>query len=209
MFENIRNIYCVGRNYKAHAEEMGNDLPLEPMIFTKPTHALIVMDDGLIELPGSKGSVHYEAELVVHIGRNWELGLQADELVDKMAFGIDFTLRDVQASVIAQGMPWLPSKGFIHSGAVGPWLDFPGIEALNKQDFTLTKNGEEVQRGNTSMMIFGLQQIIDYCAANYGLGKGDIIFTGTPEGIGPVQHKDRLMLHWGDDSVGACVIGLE
>lgn len=103
MYESIRNIYCVGRNYGLHAAELGNDIPEEPMIFTKPTHALTPMNGSVIELPGDRGEVHYEAELVPHIGRKYEQGLTVDQLVDRMALGIDFTLRDVQTIIKKRG----------------------------------------------------------------------------------------------------------
>lgn len=208
MLHTIRNVYCVGRNYKAHAEELGNALPKEPMVFTKPTHALVPMDGSVIVLPGDRGEVHYEAELVVHIGRGYEPGLSADELIDRMAFGIDFTLRDVQSTIKGKGLPWLPAKGFLNSAPLGGWLDFPGTEALPQKDFILRKNGVVAQKGNVSRMIFDLKTVIDYCAAHYGLGQGDIIFTGTPEGVGPVGDHDRLELLWGDMPVGACTVKL-
>ncbi|MDF2922878.1 MAG: fumarylacetoacetate hydrolase [Paenibacillaceae bacterium] len=208
MFDTVRNVYCVGRNYKAHAEELGNELPKEPLLFTKPTHALVPMDGRTVRLPGSQGAVHYEAELVIHIGRAYEAGLSADQLVDKMALGIDFTLRDVQSVIKDKGLPWLPAKGFLHSAPLGGWLEFPGSGGLTGRDFTLSKNGREVQRGNASRMIFDIQTIIDYCARHYGLGAGDVIFTGTPEGVGPVSTGDYFELHWGDEPAGTCVLEL-
>lgn len=209
MRESIRNIYCVGRNYKAHAEELGNELPKEPMLFTKPTHALAPMDGSTVELPGSRGEVHYEAELVVHIARDYTPGARADELIDKMAFGLDLTLRDVQSVIKSKGTPWLPAKGFLQSAPLGGWIPFPGTASLAEKDFTLRKNGAEVQRGNVSRMIFDIQTVVDYCAAHYGLGAGDIIFTGTPEGVGPVRDGDRFELAWGSEPAGSCVIRLK
>jgi fumarylpyruvate hydrolase len=209
MFESIRNVYCVGRNYKAHAEELGNELPKEPMLFTKPTHALIPMDGGIVELPGNMGEVHYEAELVIHIGRDYTEGALADELIDRMAFGIDFTLRDVQSAIKSKGLPWLPAKGFKRAAPIGGWLPYPGAEALNQKDFTLVKNGSVVQRGNVSRMIFDIQTIVGYCAKHYGLGTGDVIFTGTPEGVGPVADGDRFELFWDGEQAGACSIQLK
>lgn len=99
MLTNIRNVYCVGRNYKLHAEELGNAVPEEPMIFMKPSHAVVPLNGETLELPASKGEVHYEAELVVQIGRSYEPGMAVDELVEAYAFGIDFTLRDVQSVI--------------------------------------------------------------------------------------------------------------
>lgn len=208
MFDTVRNVYCVGRNYKAHAEELGNELPKEPMLFTKPTHALTPMDGSVIAIPGNRGDVHYEAELVLHIGSPFRTGIKAGELIDKMAFGIDLTLRDVQSVIKSKGLPWLPAKGFLNSAPLGGWMPFPGTEALGEKDFTLLRNGETVQRGHVSRMIFDVQTIVDYCAARYGLGPGDVIFTGTPEGVGPVRDNDRFELYWGSEQAGSCTFRL-
>lgn len=199
----IRNIYCVGRNYGRHAAELGNDIPDEPMIFTKPTHALTKADGGELTLPAERGEVHYEAELVLHIGRAYEAGLSVDQLVDRMALGIDFTLRDVQTTVKKKGYPWLPAKGFLGSAALGPERAFPGFDAVRQVEYTLRKNGQEVQRGNLNDMIFSLQTVVDYIAAHYGLGEGDVIYTGTPAGVGPVGDGDRFELFWGIEAAGA------
>ncbi|MCZ8518067.1 MULTISPECIES: fumarylacetoacetate hydrolase family protein [Paenibacillus] len=203
MNESIRNIYCVGRNYGLHAAELGNDIPEEPMIFTKPTHALTPIDGGEISLPQGRGEVHYEAELVLHVGRAYEPGIAVDELVDRMALGIDFTLRDVQSVIKKKGHPWLPAKGFLNSAALTAFRPFPGFEQVKQVEYTLQRNGEEVQRGNLNDMIFNLQVIIDYIAEHYGLGAGDIIYTGTPAGVAAVREGDRFELLWGDEQLGA------
>lgn len=203
MSDTIRNIYCVGRNYGLHAAELGNDVPEEPMIFTKPSHALVLADGGEITLPGGRGELHYEAELVLHIGRSYEKGLSVDDLVDRMALGIDFTLRDVQSEVKKKGYPWLPAKGFLNSAAVGPWHAFPGFERVKQVEYTLKRNGTEAQRGNLNDMIFNLQVIVDYIASHYGLGPGDLIYTGTPAGVAAVKSGDRFELFWGDEAFGA------
>lgn len=208
MFELIRNIYCVGRNYKAHAEELGNDVPEKPMIFTKPTHALALMDGGPVSLPGTQGEVHYETELVLHIAKNYEPGIPADELIDSFTLGIDLTLRDVQSKIKAKGHPWLPAKGFRNSAAIGSFIPFSGTGDLDKQDFTLVINGEERQRGNVSRMIFGIGEIVAFIGDHYGLGPGDLIYTGTPEGVGPVHDGDRFDLFWGDKPLGASTVRL-
>lgn len=204
----IRNVYCVGRNYRAHAEELGNSVPEQPMLFMKPSHAVVPMDGGTLELPGIRGSVHYEAELVLRIGRPYEPGIGVDELVDRMTLGIDFTLRDVQSKLKDKGQPWLAAKGFRNSAPLGEWIAFPGAAALPQTDFTLLRNGAEAQRGNISRMIFPLQEIVDFCAAHYGLGEGDILFTGTPEGVGRTEDGDRFELRFGGQTLGACVVSL-
>jgi len=206
--QGIYNVYCVGRNYKAHAEELGNDIPTEPMIFSKTTHSLTSMNGDEVRLPGHQGSVHYEGELVLHIGKDYISGIAADEIVDRMAFGIDFTLRDLQNKLKDKGHPWLPAKGFRHSAPLGEFLPFPGVGALADQDFTVLKNGEVVQRGNVSRMIFDVQTIVDYIGERFGLGAGDLIFTGTPEGVGPVADGDHFEIQWGGTHVASCVVSL-
>ncbi|MEN1985159.1 fumarylacetoacetate hydrolase family protein [Paenibacillus hubeiensis] len=209
MLTNIRNVYCVGRNYKLHAEELGNAVPDEPMIFMKPSHAVIPMTEGVIELPAGKGEIHYEAELVIRIGSSHEPGVKVDELVDAYAFGIDFTLRDVQSKIKQKGHPWTAAKGFHNSAPITDFQPFPGVKDLLESDFTLTKNGETVQRGNIRNMIFSLQDIVDYVGHHYGLGAGDVIFTGTPEGVGPTTAGDVLELGWNGQTVGKCSIALK
>lgn len=203
----ISNVYCVGRNYRLHAEELGNEVPAEPMIFLKPSHAVVSMNnDTGMELPENRGEIHYETELVLRIGRSYEPGMIVDELVDVMAFGIDFTLRDVQNELKRKGHPWTAAKGFKNAAPLTPYLAFPGTVQVAENDFILRKNGEVVQRGNVRNMIFSLQQIVDYIADRYGLDEGDLIFTGTPEGVGPVVQGDRLEISYGPDLLGSCEI---
>ncbi len=200
--DQIRNIYCVGRNYKLHAEELGNDVPTKPMIFSKPTHALIEAAGGEIELPGGRGELHYETELVIHIARPHEPGATLEQIVDKIALGIDFTLRDVQSELKKKGHPWLLAKGFKNSAILTSFHAFPGLEACLKTDFTLLKNGEQAQRGNIGNVIFDLMTLIQYISENFGLEKGDVIYTGTPEGVGPVSDGDVLTFLWGQEKWG-------
>jgi len=202
MLHSIRNVYCVGRNYRLHAAELGNSVPEEPMIFTKPTHSLVSMVGQTIYVPGHLGALHYEGELVLHIGRSYEEGLTVDQLVDQMALGIDFTLRDLQNEIKQKGYPWLPAKGFLNSAPITAFHAFPGWEEVKKKEFTLEKNGQEVQRGNIQDMIFDLQTLVDFIGLHYGLGAGDLIFTGTPAGVGKVCDGDQLELFWDGQSWG-------
>lgn len=208
MLEQVKNIYCVGRIYRLHAAELGNDVPEQPMLFMKPGHALLPMDGRQLELPANRGEIHYEAELVIHISRPYESGIRVDELVDKVALGLDLTLRDVQSEIKKQGHPWLPAKGFKGSAPIGPFRPFPGVERMNATSFHLRKNGETVQSGKSSEMIFDFQEIIDYCAAHYGLGPHDLIYTGTPAGVGALADGDHLELFWEEETAGAIRIGL-
>lgn len=206
ILNNIRNIYCVGRNYRAHAAELGNDVPDKPMIFTKPTHALVSMNSEFVKLPGDQGDIHYEGELVLHVSKPYSPGIKVDEIIDQFALGIDFTLRDVQSVIKKLGQPWLPAKGFLGSAPLTDFVPFSGAAALEKTDFQLLKNGAAVQIGNIKNMIFDLQTIIDFIAVNFGLGEGDLIYTGTPEGVGPTLHGDRLELRWGEQTLGAITV---
>ncbi|MGJ7912661.1 fumarylacetoacetate hydrolase family protein [Neobacillus sp. LXY-1] len=204
----FNNIYCVGRNYVEHAKELQNEVPTSPMIFSKPTHALIEATGQEISLPGNRGSIHYETEIVIRMGRSYEKGLIVDEMVDSMAIGIDFTLRDVQSELKKKGHPWLLSKGFPNSAIVSQFIPFPGVDEMKQIDFSLLKNGVKVQQGNIQNMIFELRTIIDFIALNFGLGEGDLIFTGTPEGVGPIKDRDHLTLCWGDNILGDCLVNL-
>lgn len=207
--DSIRNIYCVGRNYELHAKELNNEVPASPFLFSKPTHALVETCGQEISLPGDRGAVHYEVEWVVHIAHNYEKGMRAEELVDRMALGVDFTLRDVQNELKKKGQPWLLAKGFPNSAVLTSFIEFPGMEKCHQTDFSLWKNGNQVQRGNIQNMIFDLQSIIDFCAIHFGLGKGDIIFTGTPEGVGPVTNGDQFSIKWGEDALGEFSVSMK
>ncbi|MDF2910728.1 MAG: 2-keto-4-pentenoate hydratase/2-oxohepta-3-ene,7-dioic acid hydratase [Sporolactobacillus laevolacticus] len=204
----ISNIFCVGRNYVLHAQELNNAVPDSPLFFSKPTHAIVQTDGQTFTLPGDQGDVHYEAEWVIHIGRPYFPGAKADELIDGMALGIDFTLRDTQSVLKKKGYPWLAAKGFLNSALLTPFTDFPGLEACSKIDFTLNVNDKEVQRGNISQMIFSPQALLEFCAKHYGLDAGDIIFTGTPAGVGKIADGDHLTLKWGSEVAGEAIASL-
>ncbi len=204
----INNVFCVGRNYKLHATELGNNVPTEPMFFMKPNHALIYMDGNSIALPNNRGAIHYEAELIMHIGKPYIKGMQIEELVDQVALGIDFTLRDVQSQLKEQGLPWLAAKGFRNSALISNFLPVSSLSSLHEAEFYLFKNGIQVQFGRVQDMIFSLQEIVDFCADNYGLGTGDIIYTGTPAGVAAVADGDHLQLKLGQQIVGESKITL-
>ncbi|KIL39767.1 fumarylacetoacetate hydrolase [Gordoniibacillus kamchatkensis] len=208
MTTTIRNVYCVGRNYALHAAELGNAVPDSPMIFTKPTYAVVHMDGGAIELPGGRGELHFETELVLHVAKPYRPGASVDELVDTMTIGIDFTLRDVQSDIKKKGAPWLPAKGFLRSAPVGAFRPFPGQAAVRDSEFTMRRNGAIAQQGKPADMIFGLQTLVDFIGTHYGLGEGDLIFTGTPAGVAAVADGDKLELLWGDEPVGSFVVAL-
>lgn len=204
----VRNVYCVGRNYRLHAAELGNAVPDAPMLFMKPTHAVVGAEGGIVTLPADKGEVHYEAEVVLFVGRDYTPGISVDELVTGMALGIDFTLRTVQDGLKAKGHPWLAAKGFRQSAPLGPQMPYPGTEAAADIPFALQINRREVQRGKMAEMIFPPQAIIDFVAENYGLRAGDIIFTGTPTGVGVVKGSDRFELFWNGEPAGSFTVQL-
>jgi fumarylpyruvate hydrolase len=205
----IRNVYCVGRNYKLHAAELGNAVPTSPMIFMKPTHAAVPMNGEAIRLPASFGSIHYEAELVVKAGKPYEQGMKASDLIDSFALGIDFTMRDVQEELKQKQHPWLKAKGFKASAPVTEFQPLSSIEKLFDESFSLTINGAEKQRGHLNDTIFGLQTLVDEIGTHYGLAEGDLIFTGTPAGVGPIRDGDQLKLYWGESLLGKCRIELK
>jgi len=203
----VRNIYCVGRNYRLHAAELGNAVPETPMIFTKPTHALAPWQ-GEVSLPASFGAVHYEAELVLFMGGPYRPDRPLDEQISHFTVGLDFTLRDVQDKLKAQGYPWLEAKGFKRSAGIGRWLPYPGYAELADRDFTLLLNGKEVQRGNVKQMVFGFEQLAAFVGDRFGLGEGDLLFTGTPAGVGALASGDRLVLQWDGQTLGDAVVAL-
>jgi fumarylpyruvate hydrolase len=205
----IRNIYCVGRNYRLHAAELGNEVPSSPMLFTKPSHAACAMDEGLLMIPGAQGAVHYEAELVFAVGRSYEEGMRCDELFSQFTVGLDLTLRDVQDRLKAKGHPWLAAKGFRNSAPLGEWRMFPGSDALENHDFGMRINGKEVQRGNIRDMVFGVQELAEFVGRTYGLSAGDLLFTGTPAGVGSLHNGDELEVSWNEESVGRATVKLQ
>lgn len=206
MNDHIRNVYCVGRNYALHAAELGNDVPQEPMIFMKPTHAITNMNGETVSLPGDVGEIHYEGEFVIHVGQTYHPGIQVEQLIDSCALGVDLTLRDVQTELKKKGHPWTKAKGFRNSALLTPWTTFPGIAVAQATYFSLLINGQVAQHGNVKDMIFNLQEIVDFIGVNYGLGEGDIIYTGTPAGVGALQHNDVISLHWDGQEVGKSII---
>ncbi|WP_096435184.1 fumarylacetoacetate hydrolase family protein [Alteribacter populi] len=200
--EQIKNIFCIGRNYANHATELGNEIPSSPILFSKPTHSLVKADGKDILFPGGRGDIHHELEMVIYIGQEVTAGFHVEDVVEKIALGVDFTLRDVQSKLKAKGHPWLKAKGFKNSAVVTDFWDFPGIEICKETDFSLVKNANVVQVGNIENMLFDFKQLIEHCHGYFGLNEGDIIYTGTPEGVGPIQHGDVFRLMWGNDEKG-------
>lgn len=171
----VGTIWCIGRNYAEHAKELGNEVPAEPVIFLKPASALMV-DGGTLRLPADSKRVDHEVELVVAYG---------SEL--KMAVGIDFTARDIQGELKAKGLPWTSAKGRPGFAAVGNFvpLHLPA-------DLTLSVGGTTRQKGTTADMLLPVEKIIEHLNSTYGLTEGDLIFTGTPSGVAPVEAGAKI-----------------
>lgn len=186
-------IICIGRNYIDHAKELGNQVPTEPIFFLKPDSAVLPKKQPLF-YPEFTNDLHYELELVVRINR---LGKHIEEkfahkYYDQIGIGIDFTARDIQQACKEKGLPWEKAKSFDGSAAIGKkWIAKEDLNQENIQ-FELKKNGTSVQLGSSKDMIFSFDNIIAYISQFYTLKIGDLIFTGTPAGVGPVAIGDRL-----------------
>lgn len=187
-------IICVGRNYAAHARELNNDVPEVPVIFLKPETALLPKNHPFFYPEFSK-DIHFETELVVRINR---LGKHISEkhahkYYNEIGIGLDFTARDVQQECKAKGLPWERAKSFDHAAPVGrKFLHVNHLPDRHNISFHLLKNGEMVQQGKSGDMIFSIDRIIAEVSTFLTLKIGDLIFTGTPAGVGPIQIGDRL-----------------
>ncbi len=185
-------IICIGRNYSEHAKELNNPLPEEPVIFMKPPSALLVNDKPLY-YPEFTRSLHYEGEIVLKICRNGKYVQPefAHKYYDRIAFGIDFTARDIQAKLKAKGLPWEKAKGFDGSAAISDFVSTDRFD-LGNIHFQLHKNGQIVQNGQTIDMLFSFDTLIVHISRYFKLQVGDMIYTGTPAGVGEVQIGDTL-----------------
>lgn len=183
---------CVGRNYGEHARELGNDVPEEPVIFLKPDTALL-REGYDFYIPRWSSDIHHEIEIIVRIARPGKFiePAFAHTYIDALTVGIDFTARDKQQDLKSKGLPWELAKAFDLSAAPGKWLPFSGHD-LENLSFHLLKNGEMVQQGNSSEMIFSIAQIISFVSQYFTLKIGDCIFTGTPAGVSRVAAGDLL-----------------
>ncbi|MGW9685680.1 fumarylacetoacetate hydrolase family protein [Flagellimonas sp. 2504JD1-5] len=186
-------LICIGRNYAAHIEELENERPKEPVVFIKPDSAILPKEQDFY-IPEFSNDIHYEVEVLVkikkvgkHIAKQF-----AHTYYDEIGLGIDFTARDVQTELKAKGLPWEKAKGFDGSAVVGKWLPKNKYENMDKLGFSLLKNGENVQKGNTSLMLWKIDELIAYVSTYFMLKKGDILFTGTPAGVGKVSPNDYL-----------------
>ena len=195
-------IFCIGRNYVAHAKELGNEVPDEPVIFMKPKSALLQSHTPFY-YPEFTNELHYEIELVLRVSKNGKYIQEkfANKYYNAVTAGIDFTARDIQEDLKAKGLPWEKAKAFDNSAVIGKWIDF--TPETNKKDinFCLYKNKELVQQGNSGQMIFNFDQVVANISNYFSLNIGDLIFTGTPAGVGECVVGDELEAFIEDDSM--------
>ncbi|MEP3208768.1 MAG: fumarylacetoacetate hydrolase family protein [Maribacter sp.] len=186
-------IICIGRNYTDHIEELENERPDEPVVFIKPDSAVLPKQQAFY-IPEFSNEIHYEVEVLVRIekvGKHIDKKF-AHKYYSEIGLGIDFTARDLQTELKGKGLPWEKAKGFDGAAVVGKWLNVSSFNDLNDLSFSLFKNGVEVQKGNTSLMLWKIDALISYVSKFFMLKKGDIIFTGTPAGVGKIEVNDYL-----------------
>jgi acylpyruvate hydrolase len=186
-------IIAIGRNYAEHIEELKNERPSAPVVFLKPDTALLKNNSPFYH-PDFSENIHHEVELVLKISKEGKHIHKkfAERYYEEIGIGIDFTARDLQDKCKAKGLPWEIAKAFNGSAPVGEFLPVSEFKNLNDINFHLLINGQEKQKGNTSMMLFDFATIIEYVSRFFTLKKGDLIYTGTPAGVGKVNIGDRL-----------------
>lgn len=186
-------IICIGRNYAEHIEELQNERPEEPVVFIKPDSAVLPKDQDFY-IPEFSEEIHYEVEVLVKIRKVGKHIAErfASSYYDEIGLGIDFTARDLQNELKLKGLPWEKAKGFDGAAVIGKWLPKSKFKDVNNIEFALWRNGEIVQHGNTSLMLWKIDEIISYVSTFFTLKKGDVIFTGTPAGVGRISANDYL-----------------
>jgi 2-keto-4-pentenoate hydratase/2-oxohepta-3-ene-1,7-dioic acid hydratase in catechol pathway len=194
-------IICIGRNYAEHAKELGNEIPESPVIFMKPDTAVLKKGSDFY-IPEFSNDVHYELELVLKISKGGKYIQEenADKYYDEIGLGIDFTARDLQSELKGKGLPWELAKGFDGSAVLSEFYKKEDFDMKNI-NFSLMKNKEQMQNGNTSLMIFSPEKIIAFVSQYFTLRVGDLIFTGTPKGVGKVSENDFLEAFLEDQKV--------
>jgi len=192
-------IICMGLNYRQHCREMGWEYPKEPVVFLKPDSALLKKNKPFF-LPGFSDNIHYEVEVVVKIcklGKSIK-AKYAHRYYNEITVGIDITARDIQSRNSKAGLPWELSKGFDGAAPVGSFIPVSIAGDIRNIDFSLMINDKKVQHSNTSDLIFGVDEIIEYVSGFFTLKTGDLIFTGTPSGVGQLKKNDNLIAYIGD-----------
>ena len=187
-------IICIGRNYTDHIKELSNEKPTDPVVFLKPDTSILLKGQPFF-IPEFSQDVHHEVEILVRINR---IGKHiqtkfAHKYYDEIGLGIDFTARDLQAKLKAKGLPWEKAKGFDGAAVIGKWLPKESLPHVDELNFSLTKNGKTVQSGSSRLMLWKVDELIAYVSQFFTLKIGDILFTGTPAGVGPVALNDNLV----------------
>jgi 2-keto-4-pentenoate hydratase/2-oxohepta-3-ene-1,7-dioic acid hydratase in catechol pathway len=191
----VENIFCIGRNYAEHAKELGNRIPMEPVVFLKPTSS-ICYSNGKLLLPKQSTRVDHEVEIVLVIGKS---GRDLDEkgaldIIEAIGVGIDFTARDLQDKAKEKALPWAVSKGFDSFAAISSFVPCPKDAAkLANLHFSLEVNGVVKQTGHSAEMLNSIPRIVSYLSGIFTLSPGDLIFTGTPKGVSPIQAGDQML----------------
>lgn len=206
MVETVRNIYCIGRNYRDHALELGNEVPEAPIVFGKFTHALAPAE-GLWVMPQGREVVHHELEVVLWFKRAWAPGLALQDVVGGVALGIDWTDRAAQNRLKAKGQPWEFAKAFRASALITDVHEVVDWDELWETPFSLDIDGRRVQTGRLADVLFPVPDLVQYVGEHFGLGPDDLLYTGTPEGVGPVQAGSQLTLRWADEVWGQVTVG--
>ena len=189
-----QRIFCIGRNYVAHIEELNNDMPDSPIVFMKPATSLVSPGEKTVSYPAFCNDLHFETELVVLIGKE---GIPADEedvknFIAGLAVGLDLTMRDVQNDLIANSLSWEKCKAFDQSAPIGEFSPFDSSCDLKNIEFSGSVNGELRQSGNSALMIFPITRLIKELSKYWKLLPGDLIYTGTPAGVGPLHRGDTI-----------------
>lgn len=188
-------IFCIGRNYADHARELANEVPEEPVVFMKPETALLRPREPFY-IPSFSQQVQYECELVIKIDKEGKFiePQFAHKYYSEVTLGIDFTARDIQNKLKAKGLPWELAKAFNGSAALGEFVSLSSLGAsVQSLDFSFSKNSQVVQQSNTSLMLFQVDYLISFISRYFTLKKGDLLYTGTPKGVGDVAIGDDLM----------------
>ena len=185
-------IICVGRNYVDHIKELKNKTPNEPVIFFKPT--ITLNSSSIFKMPNFSSNIHHEIEVIYEVGKEGKTIDENDSLsfISRVGIGIDFTARDIQNKNKEKGLPWAFAKSFDDSSTISRLLNINNISDINNIEFSLYKNGIKVQNSNTNLMIFNIKYLIHFISQKITLEKGDIIFTGTPKGVGKISKSDKL-----------------
>ncbi|WP_348824565.1 fumarylacetoacetate hydrolase family protein [Flavobacterium aestuarii] len=186
-------IICVGRNYASHIEELKNEKPSEPVVFLKPDSAILLKQHPFV-IPEFSEDVHHEIELIVKISKvgKYIEPKFAHKYYDEISVGIDFTARDLQAKLKEKGLPWEKAKAFDGSAVIGEFLPKSQFVSLENVTFELRNNNISVQKGNSNRMLWNINELVSYVSQFFTLKIGDIIFTGTPEGVAAVKSNDVL-----------------